>query len=237
MISYILDVHTHTISSGHHTNDTITDMVKMAKQKGLTLLGISEHGPALPHSCTLSYFRGLPLAPAMRMGIRILYGAEVNIIDHDGKLDLPDDIMKQLDYCIAGMHLPCLASGTIDENTNAYIRAMENPCIHILAHPDDPRFPVDYDRLMKAAIKNHVLFEINNNSLAPDSYRGDTVENNRIVLNLCQKYHYPILLSSDSHGHEHVGDFQYALKLINEMNFPTELILNSSAENFLEFIK
>lgn len=237
MNPFVLDVHTHTISSGHHTHDTITDMVKSAKQKGLTLLGISEHGPALPHSCTLSYFRGLPLAPAVRMGIHILYGAEANIIDHSGKLDLPDDILKQLDYGIVGMHLPCLPSGTTEENTNAYIHAMENPYIHILAHPDDPRFPVDYDRLIQAAIEYHVLFEINNNSLAPDSYRGDTVKNNRTILELCHKYHYPILLSSDSHGHFHVGDFQYALKLIQEINFPEKLILNSSVEKFLDFIK
>lgn len=237
MIPLVLDIHTHTISSGHHTHDTITDMVTAAKQSGLKLLGISEHGPALPHSCTLSYFRGLPLAPATRMGIRVLYGAEVNIVDLNGQLDLPNEIMNKLDYCIAGMHLPCISSGTALENTQAYIRVMENPAIRIIAHPDDPRFPVDYDRLMQAAINHHVLLEINNNSLAPDSYRGDTKENNQTILNLCKKYFYPVLLSSDSHGHAHVGDFQYALDLIYEMDFPTELILNSSLDKFLDFIK
>ena len=60
MHSFELDVHTHTVSSGHYTKDTITDMVKYASLTGLKLLGISEHGPAIPHSCTLSYFRGCP---------------------------------------------------------------------------------------------------------------------------------------------------------------------------------
>lgn len=237
MTPFVLDVHTHTISSGHYTNDTITDMVKTAGQKGLKLLGISEHGPALPNSCSPSYFRGLPLAPAMRMGVHILYGAEVNIIDHNGKLDLSDDIMVQLDYCLAGMHLPCLSPGTIKENTDAYIHAMENPSVYILAHPDDPRFPVDYDRLIRAAIDHHVLLEINNNSLAPDSYRGNTTKNNRMILELCRKYHYPVLLSSDSHGHEHIGDFQFCLNLINKIHFPQELIINSAVDKFLNFIK
>lgn len=237
MIPFVLDVHTHTISSGHYTSDTITDMVKAASQKGLKLLGISEHGPALPHSCSLSYFRGLPLAPSKRMGVHVIYGAEANIVDHSGKLDLPDDILAQLDYCIAGMHLPCLPPGTVRENTDACIHAMENPSVHILAHPDDPHFPVDYDLLIQAAMDHHVLLEINNNSLAPDSYRGSTRENDRIILDLCRKYHYPVLLSSDSHGHVHVGDFQYSLELVSEMHFPLELILNSSVDRFLDFIK
>ena len=108
MHSFELDVHTHTVSSGHYTKDTITDMVKYASLTGLKLLGISEHGPAIPHSCTLSYFRGLSTAPSIRMGVRILYGAEVNILDFSGALDLPESIMKNLDYCMAGMHTPCL---------------------------------------------------------------------------------------------------------------------------------
>lgn len=239
MFPYELDVHTHTVSSGHYTHDTITDMVKYAAQAGIKLLGISEHGPAIPHSCTASYFRGQSLAPSFRMGVHVLYGAEVNITDLSGSLDLPPEIMKNLNYCMAGMHLPCLAPGTAQENTDAYIHAMENPYIRIIAHPDDVKYPVDYSRLMEAAMDCRVLLEINNSSLAPDGYRGDLIqikENDRAVLELCRKYRYPVLLSSDSHGHSHIGDFTYALALIREMNFPEELILNRSAEKFLRFL-
>ena len=236
MHSFELDVHTHTVSSGHYTHDTVTDMIKYASKTGLKLLGISEHGPATPHSCTLSYFRGLSMAPSIRMGIRVLYGAEVNIIDFSGALDLPENIMKNLDYCIAGMHIPCLAPGTVEENTAAYIHAIENPYVRIIAHPDDVKYPVDYSRLMEAAMTHHVLLEINNSSLAPDGYRGNVKENDRTILELCRKYRYPVLLSSDSHGHSHIGDFTHALALIREMNFPEELILNSSVEKFLRFL-
>lgn len=236
MISLELDVHTHTVASGHYTRDTATDLIKQAAGDGLKLLGISEHGPAIPHSCTASYFRGLSMAPARRMGVHVLYGAEVNIMDFSGRLDLPEDIMKNLDYCIAAMHTPCLAPGSLTENTQAYIRAMENPYIRIIAHPDDVKYPADYDCLMEAAMDNHVLLEVNNSSLSPDGYRGNVKENDRTILRLCQKYHYPVLLSSDSHGHSHIGDFTYALALIQEMNFPRELIINRSAEEFLQFL-
>ncbi|MDE7006782.1 MAG: phosphatase, partial [Lachnospiraceae bacterium] len=114
---------------------------------------------------------------------------------------------------------------------------MINPYIRILAHADDPKFPVDYHRLILAAMEQHVILELNNNSLAPDGYRGNAKENSRQILTLCKKYHYPVLLSSDSHGHENIGNFQYALKLIEETNFPMELILNSSVTDFLSFLK
>ena len=57
MDCFELDVHTHSVSSGHYTEDTVTDMIKHASGIGLKLLGISEHGPKLPNSCGLSYFR------------------------------------------------------------------------------------------------------------------------------------------------------------------------------------
>lgn len=236
MIFNELDIHTHSIASGHYTQDTITDMAKQAARLNLKLLGISEHGPAIPGSCTSSYFLGLAHAPATRMGVRLLYGAEVNIIDHSGTLDLECAIIEKLDYCIAGMHLPCLRPGTVSENTAAYTAAMKNPHVKVIAHPDDVKYPVNYRELLEAAMKYQVLLEINNSSLAPDGYRGDTKENNRAILELCREYHYPVLLSSDSHGYLNVGNFSYAMELIHEMNFPEELIINRSAEQFLQML-
>ena len=43
---YLSDIHTHSIASGHGTTCTISDMAKAASQKGLKLLGITDHGPA-----------------------------------------------------------------------------------------------------------------------------------------------------------------------------------------------
>lgn len=237
MLPMKLDIHTHTIASGHYTADTITDMLKQAKNCGLTLLGISEHGPSLPGSCAESYFRNISFAPAHRMGIRILYGTEANILDRKGTLDLPNDILSRLDYCIAGMHLPCLTPGSIRENTDAYIAALHNPYVKILAHTDDVKYPIDDSRLMEAVMSHHALLEINNSSLSPQGYRGNTLENNRRILELCLKYHYPVLLSSDSHGHQNIGDFTYALRLLREMHFPEHLILNTSVSKLMKFLE
>ena len=228
------DIHTHSIASGHYTFDTITDLAKAASKNNLKLLGISEHGPALPHSCGVNYFRNLAFAPSTRLGVSILYGAEVNILDTQGSLDLSNELMSGLDYCIAGMHLPCIKPGTKTENTKAYAAAMKNPYVKLIAHPDDVKYPVDYRFLLEEAMKNHVFLEINNASLSPDGYRGEQEavrENDFRILELCRECRYPVVLSSDSHGHENVGNFKYALQLIRDAGFPEELLLNRSAAN------
>ena len=174
MASYEFDIHTHSIASGHGTCATMTDMAKAANAAGLKMLGISDHGPKTLGGGRISYFRSLAFAQPKRLGVRMLYGAEVNILDQEGKLDLDDEILESLDYVIASMHRPIFKSGTADENTRAYIKTMENPNVNIIGHCDDEKFPVDYFALFRAAMENHVLLEINNSSLSPDGYRGDT---------------------------------------------------------------
>ena len=70
----LIDLHTHSLSSGHGSMDTITDMAKAAAAKGIQILGISEHGPATFGSAKPSYFRSLKLAARKRCGINVLYG-------------------------------------------------------------------------------------------------------------------------------------------------------------------
>ena len=105
---YLCDMHTHTIASGHGTSCTIADMAKKAHEKGLTLLGITDHGPGTLGAGTPSYFRSLAHAPRKRCGIRVCYGVELNVTDFSGNLDLEDEILEGLDYAIASMHRRCV---------------------------------------------------------------------------------------------------------------------------------
>lgn len=231
-----LDIHTHTIASGHASTATITDMAKAAAANNLTLLGISDHGPATFGGGRPSYFRSLSHAQRKRFGIEMLYGAEVSILDNKGKLDLDNSILKDLDYVIASIHKPAKKPGTVEENTTAYIEAMKNPHVCIIGHCDDERYPVDHLALVKAAMEHEVLLEINNSSLSPEGYRGDTRFNNLMILNLCRHFHYPVLLSSDSHGTKHVGDCTYAQELVKLAEMPGDLILNYSPNKLKSFL-
>lgn len=236
-----LDVHTHSISSGHGTACTITDMAKAARKKGLSLLGISDHGPATMWAGTSSYFKNLQMAPRKRLGIDMLYGVELNILDYSGKIDLDKDILQGMDYAIISMHRKNIKPGTMLENTNAYINAMDWPKVRIIGHCDDVQFPVDYKALAEAAKAHGIMMELNNSSIMPGGYRGCTIENNIHMLYWCQNYEVPILLSSDSHGPKNVGNVKGSQVLLNaygeRLDFPSWLVMNYDVKKFLEYIK
>lgn len=232
-----LDIHTHSIASGHATTCTIADMAKAAYNKGLSLLGITDHGPATLRSCKPSYFKSLAMAPKNRCGIELLYGVELNILDYKGTVDLDADTLSVLDYAIASIHTKNLKPGSRAENTEAYIGAMKNPYVRMIGHCDDTKYNVDYQALVQAAKENKILLEVNNSSLSPDGYRGDTRENNLELLKWCKEYRMPIVLSSDSHGTEHIGDIQYAEKFVLDFDYPADLIFNYNYYKFKEFIR
>lgn len=235
--SILIDLHTHSLSSGHGSNDTITDMAKTAANRGIQILGISEHGPATFGSVKPSYFRSLRLANRKRFGIQLLYGAEVNIITPLGTLDLDDSILSCLDYALVSIHPPTLNPYEHKDLTNAYVNAMDHPKVRFLGHIDDARFPVDFERLLSIAKEKGVYPEINNGSLMPDAYRKGGQENCRKILEICKRMELPVLLSSDSHGAKNVGNIQYVIPLLEECDFPKHLILNNQPEVLGKILK
>ncbi len=246
-----VDLHTHSAASGHGTRETLSDLAKVASLKGIRVLGVTEHGPKTLGSASESYFRSLKLMPKERFGVRMLYGAEVNILE-GGVLDLPDIIMKDLDYVIASMHCPprkvmyrptsAVARGTfishdssdrmelVKRNTADYLAAIHNPYVKVIGHPDNTQFPVDYAQIVQAAAQTGTIIEINESSLMPSGYHKvdgiDIRENYRDLLLLCKANRVPILLSSDSHGSERIGEVDNCLQLVQEVGFPSDLIVN-----------
>ncbi|MBQ9120474.1 MAG: phosphatase [Lachnospiraceae bacterium] len=232
----IIDLHTHTIASGHAYN-TIQEMINAAVAKGIRLLGITEHAPKMPGTCHEFYFTNLHIIPREQQGIRVLFGAELNILNPAGEVDLPERITEKLDFCIASLHPPCMAPGTLQENTSAVINAMKHPHVRIIGHPDDGRFPLDYEAVVAAAKEYGVILEINNASLAPDAFRVGARENDQRMLKLCEKYQVPVLMGSDAHVTFALGVHDAAAELIAETGISPELVLNDSVEKVLEYLK
>ncbi|MCI8660220.1 MAG: phosphatase [Lachnospiraceae bacterium] len=231
----ILDLHTHTIASGHAYN-TLYEMAHAASQKGLQLLGVTDHAPRIPGACHPFYFLNFKVIPRELYGVRILMGCELNIVDYEGGLDLEPRYQKGLDLGIASIHEPCYTCGTISQNTSAYLGAMKNPIVQIIGHPDDGRFPVDYETLVCAAKEHHVLLEINNSSLHPACNRKDSRTNGISILEYCKQYQVPVILDSDAHCEVDVGNHSRAHSLLEEMEFPSELVVNDSIEKVAAFI-
>lgn len=231
----ILDSHTHTIASGH-AYSTLHEMVKAAADQGLELIGITEHSMAMPGTCHEYYFMNMRILPRRMCGIEVLHGAEVNIIDFKGNLDMEEYLLRMMDVVIASMHTPCLKSGSCEENTEAVIGAMRNPYVNILGHPDDSRFPLDYEAVVRTAKEEGVLIELNNNSLHPLGARQNPIPNDIEILKYCRKYNAPIILGSDAHTQEDVGNHRFVQILLEAVNFPEELIVNRSVTEYKKYI-
>ena len=234
-MKYIIDLHTHSVFGGH-AYSTVQENVAVAKERGLAVYGISEHGPAMPGGPHMYYFANLKVLPKEIEGVRVLKGCEANIINREGHLDLQDDLLAGLDYAIASLHLPCISSGTARENTDCLIKAMDNPKVCMIGHPDDARYPLEYERLVSAAKEKGVLLEVNNSSLSPLSFRAGALENVLTYLALCKQYQVPVILGTDSHYSSYVGDFGYVEEALKAADFPEELVVNTSLEKLCKYI-
>lgn len=232
----IIDLHTHTIASGHAYN-TINEMVQAAAERGVKVLGITEHAPAMKGTCSELYFSNLKALSRKKQGIRVLYGAEVNILDIEGHVDLPERILAQMDVVIASMHIPCFKSGSMEENTRTYLNVMKNPYVNIIGHPDDGRYPVDHRALAEAAREHDVLLEVNNSSLSPLSMRVGAADNYRSLLAYCREFETAVIVGSDAHVDLDVGNHELAQRLLSEVEFPKELVVNGGPEMLKKYLR
>lgn len=232
-----IDTHSHTLVSGHAYN-TIREMASMAQQKGLKALAITEHAPNMPGSTHIYYFQNLKVVPRQMCGIELLLGAELNIMDVDGSVDITDDLLAKLDIAIASMHTPCYKGDrSMEMITQAYKKAMENPYIDIIGHPDDGRFPVDYEVLAVEAKRTGTLLEVNNSSLRPEGFRQNTKENCIKMLEACKRNGTMIVLGTDSHVDTDIAVYDYVDEVLRETDFPEELIANTSLDKLRACLK
>ena len=231
-----LDVHTHTVASGH-AYSTVQEMARAAADKGLKLLGITDHAPALPGAPQAIYFRNLHVVPREMYGIELMMGAEVNILDYEGNIDMDDDMMRRhLDFRIAGIHSLCYRHGSKEQNTEGLIRVIRHPLINIISHPGDGTAELDFEPIVAAAKESGTLLEINNSSLKPIRHKATARGNNLEILNLCKRYDCPVILGSDAHISFAIADYQYLGELLKETQFPEELIVNRDVALFKSFI-
>lgn len=231
-----LDMHTHTLASGHAFS-TLQEMVKAGAEKGLKLLGITEHTPGIPGTCDPIYFRNLHVVPRQMYGIELMLGAEINILDAQGNLDADEALMQRLDIRIAGIHLLCYEHGTKDENTQGMLNVIRNPYIQIISHPADGTTELNFEPMVLASKECGTLLEINNSSLKPTRNKVDARDNNLTILRLCKQFEVPVILGSDAHISFDIANYEHLYPLLQETEFPEALIVNRSVEVFKNRLK
>lgn len=231
-----VDTHSHTLASGH-AYSTIREMAEMARENGMEAIVFTEHAPNMPGTCQMYYFENTKILPRYRWGINTFYGAEANIMNKDGEIDLPEKILKRMDLVIASIHTPCFkGEKTIEDVTAAVVKAMHNPYVNVIGHPDDSRFPVDYEILVKTAKETGTLLEVNNSSMRPENNRVNGPDNIRIMLELCKKYGVCITTGSDSHLDLDAGKLHLVENILKECDFPEELVVTTSLEKLKPYM-
>jgi DNA polymerase (family 10) len=162
------DLHLH--SKWSDGTSTIEEIAKAAQNRGYYYVAICDHSKSLKiahgldESRLMKQIEEIDRINEKLRDFQILKGSEVDILT-DGKLDHSDKILEKLDFAVAAIH-----SGFKQDKgkmTKRIIRALENPHIHILAHPSgrligarEP-YEVDIEELMEAAKKYGKAFEIN----------------------------------------------------------------------------
>jgi putative hydrolase len=234
MLTIVADMHTHTIASGHGYS-TLNELAAEASRKGLQALAITDHGPALPGGPHLYHFGAMRFIPRLIAGVRIIPGVEANIIHHSGQIDIPDEYFDRLDFIMAGFHEGCgFDNQGITANTEALVNAMRNPRIKAVSHPGNPLFPVDYAVVVAAASATGTALEINNSSLTVS--RKGSRPRCELLATLLAESGAPVIVGSDAHIAQGVGEFSEALQLLAAVGITEQQVVNSSLERLSAFL-
>ena len=229
------DVHVHTTDSDGI--NTLEEMVEMAIFKGYEYLGITDHAPSVTargYGTVLKLFNDKKRKiEAMNKGqnkLKVLLGYEVNILA-DSTLGLPDEILKELDYCVASIH----TSFTQDKETmtKRLISAIENPYVNIVGHPSgrllnerDPADP-DWDKVFDTVRSNNKILEINS-----QPNRLDLPDD---LVKRAKNWDIKMIINSDSHSIDQFDFMKYGVYNARRGWAEKKDIINTL--DYAEFIK
>ena len=220
------DLHTHTVAS-QHAYSTVGELVEQSRNLGMDFIAITDHGPEMLDGAIRHHFLCLSGLPDIADGIRLYKGAEVNIKSFKGRLDLDSQVLSKLDFVIASYHVEAIEPGSEEDNTEGWLNAISNKYVDCLGHAGNPVYPFDHETVVKALRAEGKILEINANS--PVVRKGS--EKNCIdLIKLCRKYDVPVVATSDAHHKWNVCNVQASLTMLEELDFPQEMILNSSKE-------
>lgn len=221
--------HNHTIySDGEYC---IEELKELARKYDREYIGVSDHS---------SFVGGVNVEQLIKQieeinflnqqgGPIILKSIECEIL-RDGSLDMPDEILSDLDYVIVACHRNELMKKA--EATNRIIRAVEDEKSNILAHPFSRIYRkkvglyLDIHKVIDACTRNDVAIEINGDpdrlDLAPE-YIQYAVKQNALFT-----------VDSDTHKNQSFKNINNAIKIAEDYSIPIERILNIKDTNDLK---
>jgi DNA polymerase (family 10) len=205
------DLHCHTTWSDGRAS--VQEMAGAARERGYDYLAICDHTPAV------GAVRGLTADDVRRQAaeieaanellapFRVLRGIECDILA-DGRLDLPDDVLAELDWVQASVHggqrMPRA------ELTKRVEHALRNPYVRCLSHPKGrlinrrPENALDLERVFEVALEEGIALEVNG---LPDrlDLRGEHVRD-------ALRAGVQIVCSTDAHSVRGLGNMELSVR-------------------------
>lgn len=231
---YPVDLHMHTVASTH-AYSTLHDYIVEAKLKGISLFAITDHGPDMADAPHYWHFMNMRVWPRLVEGVGILRGIEANIKNLAGDIDCTGPMLNEVDLVIAGFHEPVFAPREQADNTEAMIAAMAQGDVHIISHPGNPKYPIDIPAVAAAAAEYQVALELNNSSFI-HSRKGSEANCRRVAAAIRDAGGW-LALGSDSHIAFSLGGFEHCERIIQDVGFPQDRILNVSPRRLLAFLE
>lgn len=220
------DLHSHTTASDGRAS--IEAMARAAHAAGLEYLAITDHSRSLTMVNGLDEARALAHAAAIREasrrvgGITLLAGIECEILA-DGRLDLSDDCLAQLDIVIASVHSGLTQDET--QMTERILRALENPSVDVLGHPTGrlilKRQPsaVKIEKVIDAAARLGVALEINGNP--------ERLDLSDVHARLARERGAQIVVTSDAHSEADFGRLRWGIVVARRAWLRRQDVLNT----------
>ena len=199
------DLHCHTKATDGH--NSLKQMAEAAKARGYEYLAITDHSQhvAIAHGLNkkrlLEEIKEIDKLNAKLDSIVILKSIEVDILE-DGSLDLPNDVLKELDLTVCAIHYKFNLPR--EKQTERIIRAMDNPYFNIFAHPTGrlinqrEAYDVDLEAIMTAAKKRGCFLEVN--------AQPDRLDLTDINCQLAKEIGLKVAISTDAHS---IGNLDY----------------------------
>jgi DNA polymerase (family 10) len=220
------DLHCHTTWSDGR--DSVLEMATAARSLGYEYLAICDHTP------NVRVVPGLDADALRRQGeeiqdannrlapFRVLRGVEVDIL-RDGGLDLPDDVLAELDWVQLSLHAGQRDPGP--KLTAKVIEAMQHPAVRCLSHPKGrilnhrPPNALDLEAVIAMAIRHGVALEVNG---LPDrlDLAGPHVR-------LAVEAGVPVVVSTDAHSVRGLGNMRLAVATARRGWASPTLVLNT----------
>lgn len=231
----IHDLHIHTIRSQCGTM-TLGEVVARAVELGMRSVAITDHGTAMDpnrfqfHILTKRF-------PDEWDGVRVYKGIELNVLDADGTVDMPMEILRWFDYVAVGLHplRRLLRNRGAVANTDALIAALRrNPWIDTVNHPTQFSHPLDLERLLPEMARQGIAFEVNDCNLR---YRKSDLEATAAAMRRCVDLGVPLVANSDTHVIHEMGSDELIGQAFARAGIDPQQTVNATQESVSAFIE